>query len=106
MMSWKSRVVSCAAFLIACGIAVWPPVGRNGMPGKLKLGLDLRGGTHLLLEVLPEQSLASGSQKVAPETLEEVIRVLERRVSQLGIAEPVITEYGSNRDRVLVQLPD
>jgi preprotein translocase subunit SecD len=99
------RAVLYGTFLIACAMAVWPPFGRNGAPGKLKLGLDLRGGTHLVLQVLPESSPAGGPPRVTPETLKEVIRTLERRVNQLGVAEPVITEYGSGGDRVLVQLP-
>jgi preprotein translocase subunit SecD len=86
-------------------MAIWPPLGRDGTPGKLKLGLDLRGGTHLVLQILPESSPAGGPRRVTPETLKEVIRTLERRVDQLGVADPVITEYGTSGDRVLVQLP-
>ena len=105
MTSWTWRAVFYGTFLIACGMAIWPPLGRNGTPGKLKLGLDLRGGTHLVMQVLPESSLAGGPQRITPETLKEVVRILERRVNQLGVADPVITEYGRSGDRVLVQLP-
>ncbi len=105
MTSSKWRSVVYGAFLIACGMAIWPPFGRNGTSGKLKLGLDLRGGTHLVLQILPEGSPVGGPARVAPETLQEVIRTLERRVNQLGVADPVITEYGTTGDRVLVQLP-
>ena len=97
MTSWKWRALLYGTFLIACGIAIWPPFGRNGEPGKLKLGLDLRGGTHLVLQVLPESSLAGTRQRVTPETLKEVIRTLERRVNQLGVADPVITEVREQR---------
>jgi len=58
-----------------------------------------------VLQVLPESPVAGGPQRVTPATLKEVIRTLERRVNQLGVADPVITEYGSSGDRVLVQLP-
>jgi len=34
-----------ASFLIACAVAIWPPYERNGEPGKIRLGLDLKGGT-------------------------------------------------------------
>lgn len=105
MTKLKWRAILYAAFLIACGVAIWPPLGLDGTPGRLKLGLDLRGGTHLVLQVLPEEAPAGGPQRVAPETLQEVIRTLERRVNQLGVADPVITEYGGSGDRVLVQLP-
>jgi preprotein translocase subunit SecD len=106
MTSWSWRAAVYGTFLIACAITIWPPFGPDGTPGKLKLGLDMRGGTHLVLQVLPETSPTTGDpQPVTPETLQEVIHTLERRVNQLGVANPVITEYGSSGDRVLVQLP-
>jgi preprotein translocase subunit SecD len=101
--NWRTLVYG--TFLIACAMAIWPPLGRNGAPGKLKLGLDLRGGTHLVLQVLPADPRPEGPRRVAPETLDEVMRTLERRVNQLGVADAVITEYGSSGDRILVQLP-
>jgi preprotein translocase subunit SecD len=105
MTSLKWRAVLYGTFLVACWMAIWPPFERSGVPGKLRLGLDLRGGTHLVLRILPEISPPGGPRRVAPETLKEVIRTLERRVNQLGVAELVVTEYGSTGDRVLVQLP-
>jgi preprotein translocase subunit SecD len=100
------RGASYVALLAACFVAIWPPFDRAGQPGKLKLGLDLRGGTYLVLQVIPEaDSLGAGpAPRVAPRLLKEVMQTLERRVNQLGVAEPVITEYGSSGDQVLVQL--
>jgi preprotein translocase subunit SecD len=86
-------------------VAIWPPYARNGEPGKIKLGLDLRGGTHLVLQVMTEGAPTAGKRQVAPETVKEVIRTLERRLDQFGVAEPVITEYGTTGDQILVQLP-
>ena len=37
--------------------------------------------------------------------MKEAIRTLERRVNQLGVAEPVIAEHGAAHDQILVQLP-
>jgi preprotein translocase subunit SecD len=105
MTRWHWRAVLYATFLIACVLAIWPPYARNGKPGKIKLGLDLRGGTQLVLQVLPDGAPTTGSARVAPDTLKEVIRVLERRVNQFGLAEPVITEHGRIGDQILVQLP-
>src|SRR5687767_12914042 len=93
MTTWHWRAVLYATFLIACVVAIWPPYGRNGKPGKIKLGLDLRGGTHLVLQVIPEGAPATATRRVAPETLKEVIRTLERRVNQFGVADPVISEH-------------
>jgi preprotein translocase subunit SecD len=38
-------------------------------------------------------------------TVKEAIKTLERRVNQLGVAEPVIAEHGNRGDQILVQLP-
>jgi preprotein translocase subunit SecD len=38
-------------------------------------------------------------------TVKETIKTLERRVNQLGVAEPVIAAHGSSGDQILVQLP-
>ncbi|HEU0091467.1 MAG TPA: protein translocase subunit SecD [Vicinamibacteria bacterium] len=105
MNAWHWRAVLYGSFLIACLVVIWPPYTRNGEPGKIKLGLDLRGGTYLVLQVMGDDIPAAGKPPVAPDTVKEVIRTLERRVNQLGVADPVITEYGAAGDQILVQLP-
>jgi preprotein translocase subunit SecD len=105
MTTWHCRGVLYGALLVACVVAIWPPYARNGKPGKIKLGLDLRGGTHLVVQVMPESTSTPGAGRVAPDTVKEVIRTLERRVNQFGVADPVITEYGRTGDQILVQLP-
>lgn len=66
---------------------------------RLPLGLDLRGGAQLTIQVQP----AEGSPRITPENLNDVKRVLENRVNGLGVAEPVVQTAGS--DKILVQLP-
>lgn len=66
----------------------------------LNLGLDLKGGTHLLMEL--------DGDKLPPTTdlrdaVDRAIEVIRNRVDQLGIAEPLIAKQG---DRwIVVQLP-
>ncbi|MFN8095337.1 MAG: protein translocase subunit SecD [Vicinamibacteria bacterium] len=105
MKSLAWRAVFYGTFLFACASSIWPPFGPDGRPGKLRLGLDLRGGTHLVLQVLPESAAGAAPGRVSPQTLDEVVRTLDRRVNQLGVADSVVTSYGSTGDRVLVQLP-
>jgi preprotein translocase subunit SecD len=105
MNTWHWRAVLYGLFLIACVMAIWPPYARNGEPGKIRLGLDLRGGTYLVLQVMADDIPPAGKPRVAPDTVKDVIRTLERRVNQLGVADPVITEYGTTGDQILVQLP-
>jgi preprotein translocase subunit SecD len=65
----------------------------------LQLGLDLRGGSQLTLQVLPAGSIKS----VQPEQLEAVKEVLGRRINGLGVAESSLQTIGS--DQLMLQLP-
>jgi preprotein translocase subunit SecD len=65
----------------------------------LQLGLDLRGGSQLTLQVLPAGAIKS----VQPEQLEAVKEVLERRINGLGVAESSLQTIGS--DQLMLQLP-
>jgi SecD/SecF fusion protein len=71
--------------------------------GKIKLGLDLQGGTSFLVGMdttkLDTNSAAIDRQAV----LEQAIEVLRKRVDRFGVAEPVLLPQGENR--ILIQLP-
>src|SRR5262245_4960911 len=51
------RAILYGSFLIACAVAIWPPYDREGQPGKIHLGLDLKGGIHLVLQVMTDDAL-------------------------------------------------
>jgi SecD/SecF fusion protein len=68
---------------------------RSEAPSMINLGLDLRGGLRVLLE-------ARGPVPT-PEDLEQVRNVIENRVNQTGVAEPLVQVQGSNR--IVVELP-
>jgi preprotein translocase subunit SecD len=51
------RAILYGSFLIACGVAIWPPYDREGQPGRIRLGLDLKGGIHLVLQVMTDDAL-------------------------------------------------
>jgi preprotein translocase subunit SecD len=53
----RVRAIGYGAFLLACGVMIWPPYEIDGTPGKIRLGLDLRGGIHLVLEVVIDDAL-------------------------------------------------
>jgi preprotein translocase subunit SecD len=174
----RTRAILYGAFLLGCLVLIWPPIDWNGQPGKIRLGLDLRGGMHLVLQVVIDDALnatiddsvqttrdqanrkaitfASATRanttsfavegveparvkdmrdilrdffrdgweirepgegrfvvqmtellqrQIKDRTVAEAIKTLERRVNQLGVAEPVIAPHGSRGDQILVQLP-
>ena len=67
--------------------------------GKIRLGLDLQGGTSFLLKM--DTANLEGDRK--HQALSQAVEVLRRRVDRFGVAEPVIQPAGA--DRILVQLP-
>jgi preprotein translocase subunit SecD len=181
----RTRATFYGSLLIGCVVAFWPPydrvdeAGNVTQAGKIKLGLDLRGGIHLVLQVMTDDALVttvddgvqtgrgelqekgitfagvqrkdtrsftvtgveparvkdardiledhfrspnwdvreesegnfalqmsdSYAHSLRDQTVKETIRTLERRVNELGVAEPVIAQQGTQGDQILVQLP-
>ncbi|MFI7101590.1 protein translocase subunit SecD [Streptomyces sp. NPDC050161] len=64
----------------------------------VRLGLDLRGGTQIVLETR-DSPTADADRDATDRTLE----VLRRRVDALGVAEPSIARSGDHR--IVVELP-
>ncbi len=66
------------------------------------LGLDLKGGAHLVYEA-DMSSIADSERQVA---LEGVRDVIERRVNAFGVSEPIVqTNAADGHYRILVDLP-
>ena len=80
--------------------------------GKIKLGLDLQGGTAFLVEMDTNALAASSangdtnavvSQADTASAISQAVEVLRKRVDEFGVAEPVIQPAGANQ--ILIQLP-
>jgi len=89
--------------LILLGLALWAilptnstRLGRNGF----QLGLDLKGGTHLVYQADLSQKDPSLTDAQA---LAAVKATIERRANASGVTEPLIQTQGS--DRIVVELP-
>ena len=63
-----------------------------------RLGLDLQGGTHLVLQA----DMTSVPEREREDKIKGVVNIIERRVNATGVAEPIVQAAGS--DRVLVEL--
>jgi preprotein translocase subunit SecD len=97
-MNWKNfKSPFKALVLIAvCAIAIISvvPVQKT-----IHLGLDLQGGARLLLQLSPTAEVPQITPQIQAQTRE----VIDRRINGLGVAEPSISNVGS--DRILVELP-
>jgi preprotein translocase subunit SecD len=98
-MSWNNLKAPFKALVIIAVVAlsVWSvlPVSQ-----KIHLGLDLQGGSRLLLQLYPTAEVPTITTQVQAQTRE----VIDRRINGLGVAEPSISNVGS--DRILVELPN
>ncbi len=84
---WVVVIVVAAALAYA-----WPVVGR------LNLGLDLKGGAHIVL-----QAKDTPEAPVEEDSIDRLLAVLRNRVDQYGVAEPIIQKSGE--DRIIIDLP-
>ena len=73
---------------------------------KINLGLDLKGGIFLTLEVdvdTLKEYKPNITEKEIIETVDRALEIIRARVDALGIAEPVVVREGLNR--IVVELP-
>ena len=70
----------------------------NPLANSIKQGLDLQGGTHVVL-----QAIETPEAKIDDDALNRTVKIIERRVNELGLTEPVIQRQG--KDRIIVELP-
>ncbi|MBE6033834.1 MAG: protein translocase subunit SecF [Clostridiales bacterium] len=62
---------------------------------KIKLGLDIKGGVYVVMEA---QTDVTGDQ--LKKLMEQTQAVIEQRVNQMGLSEPIVTIEGEKRIRV------
>lgn len=108
MNSALSRILPALVILIIAALLGWFVATTNGEGNqyRIKLGLDLAGGTELVYRA--DTSGVAGDKEGALNSLRDII---ERRVNLFGVAEPVVQlstgtgEGGAEEDRLLVELP-
>ena len=91
----KSFRVRLIVILAALGISIWSYVTRD-----LKLGLDLQGGIHLVLEV--DDPDGDYTPELREDHIDRALHILRTRIDAFGVEEPLIQKSGS--DRIIVEL--
>jgi len=82
--------------VLIIGLAVWaffPNTEHN-----VKLGLDLQGGTQVILIPKPVQA----GKEITDEQLQQTVTILRQRVDSLGVAEAEVTTQGSGAGAAIV----
>lgn len=85
-----SIVILFGWYVTLVGIGSFGPIKDH-----MKLGLDLEGGVYVVMEA---QTKATGDE--LKQLMSQTQAVIEKRVNQLGLSEPVVTIEGTNRIRV------
>jgi preprotein translocase subunit SecD len=70
---------------------------KGGVP--IKLGLDLRYGIHLMLEIYDPKL-----KQISNTEIQQVINILEKRLNPTGTQEIVIQQAGNNR--IIIEIPE
>jgi len=94
----RGRLVT---IVIVAGIAIWQLYAHKSETGEwLKLGLDLQGGMHLVLEVDDPDGTMTIEAK--SDMIDRVDRIIRTRIDEFGVEEPLIQKVG--RERLIVEL--
>jgi preprotein translocase subunit SecD len=95
---FKALVVIALAVGSVLAIFGWPPAGAS-IAKTIHLGLDLQGGSRLLIQLNPTAEVPQITSQIQAQTRE----VIDRRINGLGVTEPSISNVGT--DRILIELP-
>lgn len=68
------------------------------LAGSIRQGLDLQGGTHVVLEGVDTEQA-----QVNDDAMNRVVKIMEKRVNELGLTEPIIQREGERR--IIIELP-
>jgi SecD/SecF fusion protein len=90
---FKWKVLTIILVIGASIFFVYPP------QEKVHLGLDLKGGMYLLLDVETEK-IPSEFREGA---VDRAVEIIQNRIDQFGVREPLITKQGDTQ--IVVQLP-
>nr|MCU0277352.1 hypothetical protein [Candidatus Nanopelagicales bacterium] len=90
---WRP-LLALLVIIIGLGVwALWP--GTSHVP---RLGLDLQGGTQVIL--VPTQ--AEGTADITDEQLQQTVEIIRQRVNGFGVAEADVAIQGSGNDAAIV----
>ncbi len=98
-MSHNSKRILAVALIIIIIVGWYITLFGIGsvapLKDRMKLGLDIKGGVYVVMEAQTD-----AKDKELRDLMEQTQAVIENRVNQLGVSEPVVTIEGTKRIRV------
>ncbi len=89
----RNRILIILGVVAACIAFSWP------LEKRINLGLDLRGGMHLIMKV----DTSKLSENAKSDAVIRAMEILRNRIDSLGVGETVVQRQGE--EQILVQLP-
>ena len=83
---------------VLAAVAVIAAAAFFALTSPVRLGLDLRGGTQIVLETRDTGTVVADAAST-----DRVVEVLRKRVDALGVSEPTLARSGDTR--IIVELP-
>jgi protein-export membrane protein SecD len=98
LQNLKVRVALIVGLALLSGFALF--MSYQQRQSIVALGLDLKGGVYLGLEIDESQRALTAEQRA--DAIDRALTVVRLRVDELGLTEPVVQKVGE--DRMIVQL--
>lgn len=93
------RTGALLRFWVVVGAIIAVFAGTIGwLAGSIRQGLDLQGGTHIVM-----QAEDTEQNPVTQEGMTQVIAIMQQRINEMGLTEPLIQQEGANR--IIIELP-
>ena len=93
------RTGALLRFWVVVGAIIAVFAGTIGwLAGSIRQGLDLQGGTHIVM-----QAEDTAQNPVTQEGMTQVIAIMQQRINEMGLTEPLIQQEGANR--IIIELP-
>ena len=93
MRNKKINIIVIIAFMLIIGVSLY-----YVMTEPINLGLDLKGGTQIILKPVEGEN-----SDVTDESLDKAMLIIRDRIDMLGVSEPLVTRDSSNN--IIIQLP-
>ena len=93
MRNKKINIIVIIAFILIISVSLYYVITEP-----INLGLDLRGGTQIILKPVEGED-----SNVTDESLDKAMLIIRDRIDMLGVSEPLVTRDSSNN--IIIQLP-
>jgi preprotein translocase subunit SecD len=98
----RLNIIVIIIFAVIISLAIW-----SILTYPVKLGLDLKGGTQVILKATQIQPAGgtndTKSSNVSSDAIDKAMLIMLNRIDKLGISEPLVTKDFSNN--IVIQLP-